>query len=84
MTQNSATVRISPEYRDILRQLAKESGTSMQATLEEAIEQYQRTKLFEELDLACQKLKQDPEAWKEELAERRMWDATLSDGLEEE
>jgi len=34
------------------------------------------------VDKAAADLRSDPAAWKEELAERRAWEATLTDGLE--
>ena len=55
----------------------------MQTVLDEAIEQYRRHKFFEELDASYARLQQDPEAWRQELAERREWDKTLVDGADE-
>ena len=49
----------------------------MQAVLNEAMKQYQRTKLMDEANTAYAALRADPEAWKEELEERQAWDATL-------
>ena len=56
----------------------------MQAVLDEAIEHYQRERLLDEANAAYARLKSDPKAWKEELAERAQWDGTLADGLERE
>jgi hypothetical protein len=39
---------------------------------------------FDALDEDFARLQADPEAWKEELRERAIWDATLADGLEYE
>ena len=38
--------------------------------------------LIEETNRAYAALRADPEAWREELAERALWDATLLDGLD--
>ena len=56
----------------------------MQTVLDEAVEQYRREKFFRDLDETYARLEADPEAWKDELAERQIWDATLEDGLEKE
>ena len=52
--------------------------------LDEAIEHYQRERLLDEANAAYARLKSDPKAWKEELAEREKWDGTMADGLEKE
>ena len=56
----------------------------MQALLDEAVEHYRREKLLNAANAAYAKLRADPESWREELAERQQWDATLADGLESE
>ena len=80
---NQATVRISEHTRDTLRELARTEDDTMQAVLEKAVEAYRRTRLFQELDAAYGKLQEDPGAWADVEAERRIWDATLGDGLPE-
>ncbi|MFN0107056.1 MAG: toxin-antitoxin system protein [Bryobacteraceae bacterium] len=77
-------IRISPHAKATLRELAKREGKPMQAVLDEAIEHYQREKFMDEANAAYARLQSDPEAWKEELAERQAWDATLKDGLKTE
>lgn len=56
----------------------------MQAILDEAIEKYERDKLLDAMNVAFAALRNDPEAWKQEQAERKLWDRTLADGLEDE
>jgi hypothetical protein len=75
-------VRISNTTHQILRQLSAEVGESMQTIVEEAVEQYQRRRFLEGLNQDFKALKEDPEAWQEELAERSLWDNTLLDGVE--
>ena len=77
-------IRISRRSKATLRELARREGKPMQAVLDEAIEQYRRDKFFEELNASYARLRQDPEAWKQEMAERDEWDVTLSDGLKDE
>lgn len=78
----SATVRISPETHEKLKQLAEESGEPMPAVLDKAIEAYRRRRFLEEVNRSYAALRRDPKAWAEELAERELWDSTLADGLE--
>ena len=54
----------------------------MQSVLDEAIEQYRRDNFFRELDEGYAQLQASPQAWQEELDERRLWDSTLADGLD--
>ena len=56
----------------------------MQAVLDEAIEHYQRDKFLDEVNAAYATLRSDPKAWKEEQAERALWDKTLADGFKDE
>ena len=62
--------------------LAAKSGESIQIILEKAIENYQRQLFLEEANQAFAALRNDPEAWQAEMAERSAWDVTLGDGLE--
>jgi len=78
------TTRISEPTREALRKLAEQSGESMQALLEKAVEAYRRQRFLEESNRAFEALRASPEAWKSEQAEREAWDLTLADGLEEE
>ena len=45
-TKQSTTVRISEQTHHRLRELAAQSGESMQAVLDKALEQYRRQKFF--------------------------------------
>jgi hypothetical protein len=42
----------------------------------------ERERFFAEADLAYKRLREDPEAWQQELEERAEWDATLLDGID--
>ncbi len=81
---STSTVRVTQSVRDVLRTLARNEGASMQAVLEKAIEDYRRQRLLKEANAAYLSLRKDPEAWSEELEERRSWEATLADDLEAE
>jgi len=77
------TVRISRESQATLRRLAHETGESMQAILDKALEEYRRKCFLGGANCAYQSLRDVPKAWAEELAERKLWDSTLLDDLKE-
>jgi type II secretory pathway pseudopilin PulG len=74
------TVTIDNTFYKILAELSASSGTSIQAVLEQAIEQYRRQQFLETANQAYIALRNNPEAWQEELEERSLWDTTLEDG----
>ena len=78
------TIRIKREHRDILKEIAENSETSMQEVLERAIEEYRKVQFFQQLNQAYERLQSDEEAWQEELDERALWNNTLQDDLQEE
>ncbi len=75
-------VRISNTTHQILRNLSSEFGESMQSIIDEAIEQYRRRRFLDGLSQDFKTLKEDSQAWQEELEERSLWDKTLLDGAE--
>ncbi|MGH2516516.1 MAG: toxin-antitoxin system protein [Ktedonobacterales bacterium] len=77
-----STVRISEHTHDLLKVLAAETGEPMQAILDRALEEYRRRRFLEEANAEFAALRNDPEAWQEELDEREAWDSTLMDGIE--
>lgn len=76
MAQTS-TVTICNTFYQILAELSASSGKSIQAVLEQAIEQYRRQQFLEAANEAYIALRNNSEAWQEELEERSLWDATL-------
>jgi predicted transcriptional regulator len=79
----TTTIRVSTYTRDLLQQLARRSGVSMQSVLEQALEQYRRQQLLEATNAAYAALDTDAEARANLERERSEWDQTLADGLEE-
>jgi predicted transcriptional regulator len=77
----TTTIRVSVETRDLLNDLARTTGTSMQQVLEAALDQYRRRQFLEALNAAYRAAQADPATQAEE-AERAAWDATLLDGLD--
>jgi hypothetical protein len=79
---SAPTVRISEASHQLLTQLAKQTGQTTMDVLDKALDAYRRKLFFEQLNAGYAELRADPEAWAEHLAERKLWDATLMDGLE--
>jgi predicted transcriptional regulator len=79
----STTVRVSEHTHELLHKLAAATGEPLQKVLERAVEHYRREQFYAEFNAAFERLKADPVAWEEELAERAEWDATLADGLDD-
>lgn len=79
-----AQLRVSKDIHEKLRELARNEGLSMQRILEKALSEYEKTQFFDALNAAFAALKADPEAWAEELRERRLSENTLMDGLDED
>ncbi|MGD0499835.1 MAG: toxin-antitoxin system protein [Bryobacteraceae bacterium] len=80
----SVSIRVSGRGRETLGELALKEGRPMGAVLEEAIEEYRRTKFLEAANASYAALKSDPKAWRQELEERELWDNAGADGLEGE
>lgn len=79
----TSLVRITKPTWQALKQLSKTAHRSMQSTMEEAIELYRRQLFFKALNVSSRSLRANPKAWQEELEERKIWEVTLQDGLEE-
>jgi predicted transcriptional regulator len=76
------TVQISDASHRLLQELAEKTGQTMTEVLDKALDAYRRKVFFEQLNAGYAALRADPEAWAEHEAERKLWDATLMDGLE--
>lgn len=80
----ASTVRIDPQAHATLQRIARAKKVSLQEALHLAVDAY-RTQLFLEgvaKDYAV--LRETPEEWKQELAEREAWDVTLLDAWSDE
>lgn len=77
-------VRVSENTHKLLQSIAKEFNESMQEVISQSIEQYRRKKILEETNKAYSLLREDREAWNEELREREQWDGVLLDNLEKD
>ena len=79
----TTTIRVSLRAHDLLQELAQTSGSSMQAVLEQVLEQYRRQQLLEATNAAYAALRAAPEALADLEQERLAWEQTLADSLEE-
>lgn len=75
------TIRISDSAHGTLRELSRAEGKPMLALLDEAVEALRRQRFLEQVNAAYASLRADPQTWEAVEAERRAWDATLTDGL---
>jgi len=78
------TIRISPSSHEILKEESRSSGRSMQAVLDEAIEQFRRRRFISEVNASFAQVREDEKAWGEVLEEREAWDSANTDGLDDE
>jgi predicted transcriptional regulator len=79
---SAQTVPISEVSHQALQELARQTSQPVEAILDRAIEDYRRKVFFETLNAGYAALRADPQAWAEELEERKVGDATLMDGLD--
>jgi len=77
----STTVRISENSLKALKQIAMQAREPVQTILDKAIESYRRECFLKKANLAFEILKNNEDAWQDEIAERETWDCTLKDGL---
>jgi predicted transcriptional regulator len=80
----TTTVRVDVAVQHALRDLARERGETISAVLEQAVEHYRRQLMFEQANAAWAAMRADETIRNEELEERRLWEATLMDGIEDE
>lgn len=79
---STPTVPLSETSQRILQELAGQTGQTTTEILDKALDVYRRKVFFEQLNADCAALRADPEAWAEELEERKLWESTLMDGLD--
>jgi len=78
------TVRVTGHTHAVLSTLAAKSGRSISSIVKDAVEEYRRKCFWEEANAGFQALRDNPEDWEHELQERKLWEQTLADGLEDE
>ena len=78
------TVRIDDRSHADLRDLAKALRVPITQLLAEMVEARTRQYLLEQYNEAWARVREDLEAWADELEEQRLLDNTLMDGLEDD
>ncbi len=76
-----STVRISVAAHRSLARMAKETDSSLQQVLDEAIEHQRRRLLLERANRAYGKLRANDKEWRKWQAELRELDHTVTDGI---
>lgn len=79
----SPVIRISPYSRRILELCTRMYGVSMQVVLDDALETYRRNRLLTDSNNAFLSLRKNKRLFREEMSERKHWEATLSDSSPE-
>lgn len=80
----SKLIRVSEESFLKINDMSRRMGISKQDIIDEALDKLERTSIMKQANEAYERLRQDPQAWKEEIEERALWDSTLKDGLEDD
>jgi hypothetical protein len=83
VTGGSSMVRLNDRAHRQLKVWAEEDGRTLQDMLEVVVWEYDRHRFFDKAEAAYRRLKANPEAWEDELAERRILEGSLMDDLEE-
>lgn len=79
----SKIIRISKMAFDKLNTLESDMGISKQLIIEKSLDRLIRENLLRKANEAYAALRNDPQAWEEEIKERQELEATLADGLED-
>jgi predicted transcriptional regulator len=82
MDMAETSISISDATLARLQELAVWAGCSVHEVLDQAVTDQYDLKFWEAVDAGYAALRADPEAWAKVEAERKLWDATLMDGLD--
>lgn len=77
------TTRISESDHRVLQTLSAQMGKGHQEIIHEALTTYQREALLDGINAGYAKLRADHSEWALEKGERRLWENTLADGIDE-
>jgi len=75
-------VRLSDSAYTMLRRIADEDHKTLQAVINEALQEYDKLRFYRRLNASYQALRDDPKAWAEELQERGQVASTLMDDID--
>ena len=80
----SLTARISHNSDMIIQELVAKTGKTKVEIIEEALESYRYHERMRILNEQYERLRDDSNAWEQELKDRQELEGTLMDGLENE
>ena len=80
----ATTIRVPAATRARLRRLAAEEARPIGQVIEALHDDYEKRMFFARLTEDFAWLRADPAAWADYEAEQTAWEATLSDGLEDD
>lgn len=77
-----ATMRIQDADHQLVQALAERTGKQQQEIIHEALDRYQAESLLDEINAGFARLRSNTSGWAAEMEERKLWENTLSDGLD--
>lgn len=77
----STTIRIPTSVRDELLEIATAEDQRIGDVIRALLEERRKRKFWDEMRIAVERTKADPEDWAEYQAEIARWDTTSADGL---
>ena len=77
-------MRVDRHTSAAIARLAREAGVARKDIIAKAVENLRRQRLLESVNQGFAAMKRERGAWRDEVEERQKWEATLSDGLEDE
>lgn len=75
------TTRVLEADHKLLQELAQRTGKQHQEIVHEALDLYSRNQLLDAMNTAYSRLRANPTAWSNEVAERAAWDVTVGDDM---
>ncbi len=84
ITIATRSIPVAEDTQIMLEELARLDSVPMTDVLARAVETYWGRRINEASNEAYAALKADPKAWQELQDEQSEWDATLTDGLDDE
>lgn len=81
MATASTTIRIPMAVRDELQAIATAEDRRIGDVIQALLRERRKQMFWEEMRVAVERTKADPEAWAAYQAEIRLWDSASADGL---
>ena len=80
----AVTMRVAEETHKALKEMAGDRGIAITELLKQIVHKARKEEIIRQGNEDYARLREDPVAWAEVLAERAEWDCTLLDGLEDD